>query len=142
MSEPEPGALLAADHLATHARMQAAVRAASLRYVGWLIAFASLNVVYLTGLGVLTDDRSVLWLTAAYLVATAGVTVGFLAGVQLTPSGFSRRWVRALVSWGAVFAGVLVLGLLVFRGEPLFWFPASLVAAVPLVVGARAEARA
>jgi hypothetical protein len=55
MSEPEPGALLAADHLATHARMQAAVRAASLRFVGWLIAFASLNVVYLTGLGVLTE---------------------------------------------------------------------------------------
>jgi hypothetical protein len=50
--------------------------------------------------------------------------------------------VRALASWGAVFAVVVVLGLPVLRGEPLFWFPASLVAAVPLVVGARAEARA
>ena len=142
MSQPEPGALLAADHLATHARMQAAVRATAFRYVGWLLAFAALNVVYLTGLGLLTDDASVLWLTAAYLLCTAGLTVGFLAGLPLTPSGFSRRWVRALLSWGAVFAVVLVLGLLFFRGQPLFWFPASLVSAVPLVLGARAEARA
>jgi hypothetical protein len=142
MSEPEPGALLAADYLATDARMQAAVRAASFRYVGWLVAFAALNVVYLTALGLLTEDGPVLWLTAAYLLCTAGVTVSFLSGLRLTPSGFSRRWVCALLSWGAVFAAVLVLGLLFFRGQPLFWFPASLVSAVPLVLGARAEARA
>jgi hypothetical protein len=142
MSTSEPGPAVAAGYLADDARMAAAVRAASLRFVGWLIAFAAINVVYLTGLGLLTDDGPVGWLTAAYLLATAGVTVPFLSGVGLTSAGFDRRWVRALLTWGAVFAAVLVVGLLAFRGQPAFWLPASLVCAVPLVLGARAELRA
>ena len=142
MSETDPGALLAEDSLATDARMRAAVRAESLRYVHWLTAFAALNVVYLTGLGLLTEDGPVLWLTLAYLVATVVVTVGLLAGVRLTSVGFSRRFVRAMLAWGTVFGVVLLLGLLAFRGQPAFWFPASLVSTVPLLLGARAEARA
>ena len=142
MSPSEPGPAAAADYLAADARMGAAVRAASLRFVGWLLAFAALNVVYLTGLGLLLDDGAVGWLTAAYLLATAGITVPFLSGDGLTSAGFDRRWVRALVTWGAVFAAVLVVGLLAFRGQPAFWLPASLVCAVPLALGARAELRA
>ncbi len=142
MSEPDRGDLLATDYLATDARMHAAVRAASGRYVGWLLAFAATNVMYLTALGLLTQDGPVGWLTAAYLLCTAGLTAAFLAGAQLTSVGFPRRWVRALLSWGAIFVVVLVVGLLAFRGQPLFWFPAALVCAVPLLLGARAEARA
>ena len=142
MSPSEPGPAVAADYLATDARMRASVKAASQRFVGWLIAFAALNVVYLTALGLLTEDRPVLWLTAAYLLSTAGLTVSFLGGVRLTPAGFDRRWVQALSWWGAVFAAVLLVGLLVFRGQPAFWLPASLACAVPLVLGARAELRA
>ena len=142
MSPPEPGPAVAADYLATDARMAAAVRAASLRYVGWLLAFAALNVMYLTALGLHTEDGPVGWLTGAYVLCTAGLTVSFLAGVRLTSVGFERRWVRALVTWSAVFSVVLVVGLLLFRGQPAFWFPASLVCAVPLVWGARAELRA
>ena len=142
MSPSEPGPAAAADYLAADARMGAAVRAASLRFVGWLLAFAALNVVYLTALGLHTEDGPVGWLTVAYLLATAGITVSFLSGVGLTSAGFDRRWVRALLSWGAVFGTVLVVGLLAFRGQPAFWLPASLVCAVPLVLGARAERRA
>ncbi len=142
MSPSEPGPAVAADYLATDARMRASVKAASLRYVGWLIAFAALNVVYLTALGLLTEDGPVLWLTAAYLLATGGLSASFLGGVGLTPAGFDRRWVRALTGWAVVFTGVLVVGVLAFRGQPAFWFPASLVCAVPLVLGARAELRA
>lgn len=98
--------------------------------------------MYLTGVGVSTADEPVVWLTVAYLIATAGITVSFLAGVRMTPVGFSRRWAGALVAWGALFAAVLVPGLLFLRGEPLFWFAGALLCAVPLVVGARAEARA
>ena len=142
MSPHEPGPAVAADYLATDARMAAAVRAGALRYVGWLVAFAALNVMYLTALGLHTEDGPVGWLTAAYLLCTAGITLSFLAGVRLTSVGFERRWALALVVWSAVFSGVLVIGLLLFRGQPLFWFPASLVTAVPLVWGARAELRA
>ena len=142
MSPSEPGPALAADYLATDARMAAAVRATSLRYVGWLLAFAALNVMYLTALGLHTEDGPVGWLTGAYLLCTAGLTVSFLSGVRLTSAGFDRRWVRALLAWGALFAVVLVVGLLAFRGQPAFWLPASLVCAVPLVLGARAELRA
>jgi hypothetical protein len=84
----------------------------------------------------------VLWLTAAYLLSTAGLTVSFMTGVPLTSVGFSRRWAAAMLSWGAVFGVTLVVGLLFFREEPLFWFPAALACAVPLLLGARAEARA
>ncbi len=142
MPEVDPGPRLVEDSLATDARMRAAVRAESLRYVHWLTAFAALNVVYLTGLGLLTEDGPVLWLTLAYLVGTAAVTVVLLAGVRLTSVGFSRRFVRAMLSWAAVFAVVLLAGLLAFRGEPTFWFLASLAGAAPLLLGARAEARA
>ncbi len=55
MSPSEPGPAVAADYLATDARMAAAVRATSLRYVGWLLAFAALNVMYLTALGSHTE---------------------------------------------------------------------------------------
>ena len=142
MSPSEPGPAVAADYLATDARMAAAVRATSLRYVGWLLAFAALNVMYLTALGSHTEDGPVGWLTAAYLLCTGGLTAGFLSGVPLTSAGFDRRWVRALLSWGAVFAAVLVVGLLAFRGQPAYWLPTSLLCAVPLVLGARAELRA
>ena len=141
MSQSEPGPATAAEYLATDARMAAAVRAGALRYVGWLLAFAALTVMYLTALGTHTEDGPVGWLTAAYLLCTAGLTVSFLAGVPLASVGFERRWVRALGIWGAVFAVVLVVGLLVFRGQPAFWLPAALASAVPLVWGARAELR-
>ena len=142
MSPSEPGPAAAADYLATDARMAAAVRAGALRYVGWLLAFAALNVMYLTALGLHTEDGPVGWLTAAYLLCTAGLTVSFMSGAGLTSVGFDRRFVRALGIWGAVFAAVLVVGLLAFRGQPAFWLPASLVCAVRLVLGARAELRA
>ena len=142
MSPSEPTPAVAADYLATDERMAAAVRAGALRYVGWLLAFAALNVMYLTALGLHTEDGPVGWLTVAYLLCTAGLTVSFLSGARLTSRGFDRRFVRALGVWGAVFAVVLVVGLLVFRGQPAFWLPASLVCAVPLVLGARAELRA
>ena len=142
MSPSEPTPAVAADYLATDERMAAAVRAGALPYVGWLLAFAALNVMYLTALGTHTEDGPVGWLTAAYLLCTAGLTVSFLSGVRLTSVGFDRRWLRALLSWGAVFATVLVIGLFLFRGQVAFWLPASLGCAVPLVVSARAELRA
>lgn len=142
MSPSELGPAAAADYLATDARMAATVRATSLRYVGWLLAFAALNVMYLTALGLHTEDGPVGWLTVAYLICTAGLTVIFLSGVRLTSAGFDRRWVRALLSWGVLYSAVLVVGLLAFRGQPAFWLPASLVCAAPLVWGARAELRA
>jgi hypothetical protein len=142
MSSSEPGPAAAADYLAADAAMGAAVRAGTQRYAGWLLAFAALTVMYLTALGLHTDDGPVGWLTAAYLLCTAGLTVSFLSGVRLAALGFERRFGRALGAWGALFAVVLVVGLLVFRGEPTFWFPAAVVTAVPLVLGARAELRA
>lgn len=142
MSPSEPGPATAAEYLATDARMAAAVRAASLRFVGWLLAFAALNVMYLTALGLHTEDGPVLWLTAAYLLCVAGLTVGLLGKVSLQPAGFDRRFGRAMLVWGLLFGVVLTLGLLAFRGQPAFWLPASLACAVPLVLGARAEQRA
>src|SRR5690242_5567530 len=139
MSEPYSPAGTAGDYLAADARMGAAVRSAAGRYAGWLVAFAATNLVYLTGVGLLTADVPVLWLSAAYLLAVALLCLAFFWGARITPAGFSRRFPVAMVSWGALYALTLVVGLLAFRGQPVFWLPAAVVCAVPLLLGARAE---
>ena len=139
MSDPHPPAGSAADLLAVDARMQAAVRSAAGRYAGWLVAFAATNVMYLTALGLVRDDGDVGWLTGAYLVCVAGLCLAFFRGARITAAGFSRRFSRAMLSWGAVYGATVLLGLLFFRAEPAFWVPAALLCAVPLLLGARAE---
>jgi hypothetical protein len=142
MSDPYTTSGIAADYLATDARMQAAVRSAGGRYAGWLVAFAATNLVYLTGVGLLREDPPVLWLTAAYLLSVAMLCLGFFWGARITPAGFARRFAGAMVSWAALYALTLVIGLLAFRGQPVFWLPAAIVCAVPLLLGARAEVAA
>jgi hypothetical protein len=134
----------AADLVATAERMERAVRDGSTWvYVSWLVGMAVATLMYLTGLGVLgSDDRSTLVFSLAFGVCVAGLSIGLLPRARVSRAGFSRRWALAVVGWGVVYAAAMFIGLFFFRGELAFWLPAAVAAALPLVLGARAEARA
>jgi hypothetical protein len=144
MTAPQPTPHEAAGLVATAGRLEATVRgAAGWRYIAWLTGMTVATVQYGVALGVAAvDDPAGLSLSAAFLVCVAVLSLTLLPGALVNRPGFAARWVRAVVPWGLLFAAMMVIGLLVFRGEPAFWFPAALVTALPLALGARAEARA
>jgi hypothetical protein len=138
-----PDASTAADLVASADRIGRAVRAgASWHHVTWLTGMAVADALYLAGLGTAADDRAVLVLSLAFAACVAALSVGALPGARVTKAGFPRRWVAAVVGWGVLFGAAMWVGLLLFRGEPAFWLVAAPVTALPLVLGARAEARA
>ncbi len=134
----------AAGLVATADRLEATVRgAAGWRYIAWLTGMAVATLQYGVGLGVAaTDDRAGLGLSAAFGACVAVLSLTLLPGARVNRPGFGTRWVRAVVPWGMLFAAMMVLGLLVFRGEVGFWLPAAVLTALPLALGARAESRA
>ena len=144
MTAPQPTPHEAAGLVATADRLQATVRgAAGWRYVAWLTGMAVATVQYGTALGVVgTDDRSGLVVSGAFLACVALLSVTLLPGARVNRPGFATRWVRAVVTWGLLFAATMVLGLLVFPGELRFWLPAAVLTALPLPLGAGAESRA
>jgi len=138
---PTPGE--AARMVADVERIGTAVRTADAwRYVAWLVGMAVATVMYLTGLGVSgTDEPLILATSGVFVLCVAALSVGLLPGSRVTTAGLGRRWASALVGWAVLFAAVMVLGLLVWRGELAFWIPGGILAALPLVLGARAELR-
>ena len=143
MTASRPDATEAAHLVATAERLGRAVRdGSSWRYVAWLTGMAAADVGYLAALGVADADPDVLVVSLAFVASVAGLSLGLLPGARASSAGFSRRWVTAVAAWGALYAVALVVGLLAFRAEPAFWLPAAVVTALPLVLGARAEARA
>lgn len=130
--------------LAESERLSASVRAAeSYRYVGWLIGMAAASALYLTSLGVAGNDEvNIVATSAVFLAVVAVLSVSLLPGARVAKRGFSTRWGMAVGAWGAVFGAVMAVGLPIFPGALWFWIPAGFISAVPLIVGARMEARA
>lgn len=142
MSAPLPSPHEAADLLDAADRMHAMVHgAASWRYIAWLTGMAVATVVFLTAMGLVDGDTEVLVLTAPFVLCIAVLSLTLLPGSRVSSAGFGRRWVGAVVGWGVLYGATMTLGLNVFRGEVAFWLAAAVVTAVPLVLGARAEAR-
>lgn len=144
MSAPLPTPYEAAGLVQAADRMHTAVRGASAwRYVAWLSGMAVATLMYFTGLGLLgEDDRGVGVLSIAFGLSIAVLSLTLLPGARVSSAGFARRWAQAVLGWGVLYAAGMLLGLMVFRGELAFWLPAAVLAALPLVLGARAEARA
>jgi hypothetical protein len=133
----------AAELLATAERLRRAVRdGGSWVYVSWLVGMAVATAMFLAALAVSASDAAILVVSAAFAVCVAGLGLGLLPRARVNRAGFSRRFALAVVGWGALFAAAVVVGLYAFRGEPAFWLPAAVVVALPLVLGARAEAAA
>lgn len=143
MTSPTPTPLEAEELIATADRLGRAVRdGSSWRYVSWLAGTAVANLMYLTALGVVGTDTAVLVISAAFGVCLLGLSLALLPGVRVNKAGFSRRWIAAVVGWGVAYALTMGLGVVFFRGELAFWLPAAAISTLPLVLGARAEAKA
>lgn len=143
MSRSTVSARKAADLITTAEQMRTSVRAAARwRFVSWLSGMAVATVLYFTGLGLAVDDRGVLVVTGVFVACVAGLSIGLLAGARTSPLGLPRRWAWAVGGWGALFGLAMSVGMSSFRGQLLFWVPVAVVAVLPLVLGARAEARA
>ncbi len=101
------------------------------------------TLMYGTGLGLAgADDDAVGVVSGVFGVCLAALSFTLLPGARVSSAGFGRRWVRAVAGWGVLYAAMMVLGLNLFRGDLAFWLPAAVAAALPLALGARAEARA
>lgn len=145
MTEPTPDE--AARLVRTADRLGSAMRNADRwRPVAWLTGMAVATVLYLGGLGIAVDgtavdDTAVLVHSGLFGACVAVLCVALLPGARSTPAGFPRRFGLSVGTWGLVFGVVLAVGLLLPGGIG-FWVAGALAAAVPLVLGVRAEVRA
>jgi len=112
------------------------------RHAQWLTGHAVAVFSYFAALATADQDVEVLVPSLAYAAALGVLSVTLLPGATVSKSGMGRRWLRALLWWGAVYAACMVVGLYLFRAEPAFWLPAAVVTALPLALGALRENRA
>lgn len=112
------------------------------RHAQWLTGHAVAVFSYFAALATADQDVEVLVSSLAYAAALAVLSVTLLPGATVSKSGMGRRWLRALLWWGVVYAVCMVVGLSLFPAEPAFWLPAAVVTALPLAVGALRENRA
>lgn len=117
---------------ATAARGRLAGRARWTRPFYLVLAAGTSMVMLSAGL---TDETTVLVVTAAFLVVVA-VMVVRVVRQGVVPRGFARLHVTAMVVWGVLYAAALQMGMFVFPGVAAFWLPAVAVVAAPLVVAA------
>jgi hypothetical protein len=121
----------------------AAIRGAGQnRHAQWLTGMATASFMYLVGMGIADADPEVLVVSLGFAAAVAVLCLTLLPTAPVAKSGMKRRWLWSLVTWGLLLAVAMPVGLLVFRAEPLFWAPAALAVALPLVIGAAREGRA
>lgn len=100
----------------------------------YLLAFAagSFVVVLLFGLGGRTGI--IVGLTLWILLISGMSWWGNNQRVVLR--GHKRRSLWAFATWGVLYGVAILVGILVFRDEALFWVPAAALSSIPLVVGA------
>lgn len=66
------------------------------------------------------------------LIAGAGGALGAAgAASSALPAGFRRRYAITIAVWTAVYAAVLLVGLLAFPGSVAFWVLGAVVSALP-----------
>ncbi|PJJ71395.1 hypothetical protein CLV46_0941 [Diaminobutyricimonas aerilata] len=139
----EPTAASAARSLADAEFAAARVRLGSVRYLVWLVGLAASTPVFFTAVGAASDDEGIVASAIAFVIVVLGLTFALLPGRTVATRGFSTRFGLAVGVWGALFGLALGLGLTFVPGASVWlWMLAGLVTAVPLVVGAAAEARA
>lgn len=112
------------------------------RHGQWLACHAAATFLYFTAMGIADDDTEVGIASWAFGLVLAVMFVALLRGARVAKAGFGRRWVTAMVTWGVLYSAGMVVGGFVYPGEPRFWLPAGVVAALPLVIGAWRENRA
>lgn len=117
-------------------RLAAVTRAeASPRPFAWLTAMAALMPMLFMGIGATENEDGILAVALVFAAVVGVLTVALMRGRAFSV-GFRRRFVPAMVFWGAAFGVLLGVGLLVLRGELWYWIPAGIVVALPLAIAA------
>ena len=141
MTNPTPseaGALLAkAESTSRQVRTGSGARTGA-----WLVGMAVATFSYLTSMGIAgTSDSRVVLASTVFGVVVAALSLGLLPGVRVNRAGFGRRWVAAVATWGLLYATGLIAGVYLMRDVLVYWPLAGALVALPLALGARAEAR-
>ncbi|MCU1437541.1 MAG: hypothetical protein JWP66_628 [Naasia sp.] len=130
----DPGMLLERS-----ARLAAVTRAEpSPRPLAWLIGMAALMPVTFAGIGAARGEAGILAVALVMAAAVGVLSVALMRG-RAVSVGFRRRFLPALLAWGASFGVLLSVGLIMLRGELLYWIPAGIVVGLPLAVAAWRE---
>jgi hypothetical protein len=134
----------AAEMIARSERIAAQVRTSSpMRFMTWLVGVAAATPLYFVGLAVAGEDvEGIVASSVVFAAIMVALSASLLPGTLVASRGFAARWGIAVGVWGGVFGLAVGLGLSLFPGALWFWIPAGAIAAAPLVIGARAEARA
>jgi hypothetical protein len=134
----------AAELIARSERLAAQVRiSSSTRFTAWLVGIAAATPLYFVCLAVAGDDvTGIVASSVVFAAILVAISVSLLPGVLVASRGFAARFGTVVGVWGGLFGLAVGLGLTLFPGALWFWIPAGAIAAAPLVVGARAEARA
>ncbi|MCU1418054.1 MAG: hypothetical protein JWP32_2228 [Schumannella sp.] len=80
--------------------------------------------------------------SVVYAAVLLAISVLLLPGALVASRGFAVRWGIAVGIWGGILGLAVGLGVPLFPGALWFWIPSGFLTAVPLVIAARAEARA
>jgi hypothetical protein len=134
----------AAELIARSERLAAQVRtSSSTRFTAWLVGVAAATPLYFVGLAIAGDDvAGIVAPSVVFAAILVAISVSMLPGVLVASRGFAARFGTVVGVWGGMFGLAVGLGLAMFPGALWFWVPAGVLAATPLVIGARAEVRA
>ncbi len=95
------------------------------------ICFSLTSFVGLLVLGLPPQPDGVV--TSSVVLVVGCVPAGFVGGAaaMVWSRGFLRRCVAAIVAWGAIYLAVLLIGLILFPGDVVFWAVGALAFALP-----------
>ena len=138
MREQEPAD--AANTLARAERLRRTVNARSRWYVRYQLIYAAAVLVTMPVLGLVGGPAGVAIAMTIWCAAIGGLSV-WAARQPVSRRGFGPRHGAIIGAWAAIYVAVLIPGSTAFAGEPAWWLPGTVLAAVPSLAGAWLEAR-
>ncbi|MGC5010847.1 hypothetical protein ACLQ2R_08800 [Streptosporangium sp. DT93] len=129
-----------AEALARAGELDTLVRRRSRWYVRYLLVFGVSALALVLVLGFTSTVTPKMVSTGLWLALVAVLTVHAVRQPVIR-RGFGVRHTVIIVTWGVLYAGVLLAGSAWFQGEPAWWVPGAVVVSLPAFVGAYLEAR-
>ncbi|MEU4408716.1 hypothetical protein AB0F88_29725 [Streptosporangium sp. NPDC023963] len=126
--------------LARARELDALVRNRSRWYSRYLLLFGVATLVMVPALGFASGVLAVAVSTTIWMAFVAALIV-YAARQPVNPRGYGVRHIVIMATWGVLYLGVLLCGVVWFFGEPAWWLPGAVLVSLPPFVGAYLEAR-
>ncbi|MFI0784989.1 hypothetical protein ACH4Q6_05225 [Streptomyces lydicus] len=140
MAEQAYAAEEAAAALARARELSSTVRDGAKWYVRYQVIYGCAAAVVVLMIGLLEHPYGVAIGIGFWGVVVAGLSV-YSARQRVARRGFGRWRAGMILTWGLLYAGVLVPGTIWFQGAVAWWLPGALVVALPGLIGGYMEAR-